>query len=285
MISAAQESGYLTKIQSLIDDKTAMSMPPEKVMMICTGSQGEHLAALMKIASNKHSVVKMNEKDIVLFSSRVIPGNEKSIGELHSLLAKRGVDIITSSEEEIHSSGHPSKNTIAKMYSLLKPKIVVPVHGEARHIIAQSHFAKKSGIEKVITPSNGCIIQLAGKNPDVVGEINFGKWAVDGKRMVNFDGRIIKDRKKISEEGVVFVTVQVEKQEITDILVTSIGIEEPGVTSDTLCKNIKISIKDEFDGIFQNNDSNKKSIAKKVSSLINNRIGKSPIVDVHIIEV
>ena len=192
MVVAAQETGYLQNIGKLISDKEAMALPPEKVLLLCTGSQGEDQSALMRIASDQHPVIKMNEHDVILFSSRVIPGNEKSIGELHNLLAQKRVDIVTAAEEDIHASGHPSRDSIKKMYDYLRPHIVVPVHGEARQLIAQEHFAKEQGIPVVITPRNGYVIQLAGPNPSVIGEVPSGRWAVDGKRMILFSGNIIK---------------------------------------------------------------------------------------------
>ncbi|MDR3285194.1 MAG: ribonuclease J [Holosporales bacterium] len=285
MLAAAQETGYLTQIPKLIDEKAAMSMPSEKVLMLCTGSQGENLSALVRIASSKHPIVKMGEKDIVFFSSRVIPGNEKSIGELHNILALQKVDIITSSEENIHASGHASIKIIGDMYKLLQPRIVVPVHGEARHIIAQSHFARKSGIPIVITPYNGALIQLAGETPKIIKDIPVGRWAVDGNRMVNFNGNIIKERIKLSEEGAVFTTVIVEKNGIKKINVSVIGLEEYGKPISELVEYINDSVIQEFSGIVTNNPSNTKSIAQYIFSVIDQKFDKKPVVEVHIVTV
>ncbi|MDR0624865.1 MAG: ribonuclease J [Holosporales bacterium] len=284
MFAAAQETWYLKEIPHLIDEKTAMSMPPNKVLMLCTGSQGEISSALVRIASGKHPIIKMNEDDIVFFSSRVIPGNEKSIGELHNLLAIRKVDIITSSEENIHASGHPSRESIAKMYKLLKPKAVIPVHGEARHLIAQAHFARDSGIKHVITPHNGSIIQLAGAKPEIIGEVQTGKWAVDGNRMVAFEGSIMQERLKLSEQGAVFATVITERDGIKRIEIGIIGLEERGKPFELLESFIRDEIKANF-GKLQGNSSNTRTLESVVSASVAKKIGKRPIVAVHIVTV
>jgi ribonuclease J len=283
MIAAAQETGYLRSFPKLIDEKQAMSMPPGKVMMICTGSQGENLSALVRIASGKHPVISMNEHDVVFFSSRVIPGNEKSIGDLHSFLARQKVDIITSAEEGIHSSGHPSRTAIKQMYQLLQPEIVVPVHGEARHLIAQAHFAKSEGIKHVIVPNNGALVQLAGGAPAIIGEVKSGKWAVDGKRMVVFDGPIIKERSDLSEEGAVFATIIAEKNAISNIKLSARGLEEPGEPTRRLYSYITDSIRKEFSGKISAEASNERAVAQKIAALVTNKLGKTPVVEVHII--
>lgn len=287
MITAAKETGYLTRMPQFIDDKTAMSMPAGKVLLICTGSQGEQRSALMRIAGGDHPVLKMNHKDLILFSSRVIPGNEKSIGVLHSLLASAQVDIITASEEEIHASGHPSCKSIKKMYEMLRPKIVVPVHGEARHLIAQAHFAKEQGIQHVLTPSNGFLLKLSGPTPSIMGELTtHGRWAVDGKRMIVFNSSIIKERTRLSEQGVVFVTLKTNKNEIQDTQINICGLVEPGTIQNDLFKYITQIIHDIFKHAesLLNTKENIETVKQKVRNAVNTKIGKKPIVEVHIIE-
>lgn len=287
MIVAAKDTGYLRNIPSFIDERTAASMPPGQVLLICTGSQGEDRSALVRIAEGSHPIVKMNEDDLVLFSSRVIPGNEKAIGALHSKLAQAGADIITAAEEDIHVSGHPSSQSIQKMYKLLRPKIVIPVHGEARHLIAQAHFAQEQGIEHVITPSNGTLIQLAGDHPGIVGVVQQGQWAVDGKRMVAFDSNVVKERTRLSEDGVAFVTVVVEKDLVREVLVKLLGLVEKGRANDALQQHIVKCVKDFFksSSSIESNSENLSAAAHIVSKAISGKIGKRPMVEVKVIEV
>lgn len=286
MMAAAKEVGLLKKIPALITKEEAASMPPEKVLLICTGSQGEPRSALVQIAAGKDPLIQISENDVVLFSSRVIPGNEKSIGALHSLLAQAGADIITSSEELIHTSGHPARKAIKKMYELLKPKVVVPVHGEARHLIAQAHFAVEQGIEHVITPTDGALIQLAGESPDIMGQVPKGVWAVDGKRMISFDGPTLKERTVLSEEGAVFATVVMRKGTFVNAFVDMRGLLDPGQLYKGLQDLLVKEIADLFEGASNSGDNktNEESVSQKLRKVIKQRLGKTPAVNVHLVQ-
>lgn len=286
MMAAAKDTGYLQDTPSLVDERTAASMPPEQVLMICTGSQGEERSALVRIAEGSHPILKMGEDDLVLFSSRVIPGNEKAIGALHSKLAQAGADIITAAEEDIHVSGHPSSQAIEKMYKLLRPKIVIPVHGEARHLIAQAHFAQEQGVEHVVTPSNGTLIQLAGEHPGIIGTVQQGLWAVDGKRMVAFDSSVIQERVRLSKEGAVFVTVVLEKGGVKSISVKMFGLVERGRLCDGLQQHIEKSVRSLFkhSTSLTVNSENISAAAQAVGRVVYGKIGKKPLVEVHMIE-
>jgi ribonuclease J len=283
MIAAAKETGYLKDIPNLIDEKTAASMPNGKVLLLCTGSQGEGRSALVKIANGKHPDIKMGADDLVLFSSRVIPGNEKSIGHLQSLLAQTGTDIITSSEEGIHASGHPSCKAIKKMYETLNPKIVVPVHGEARHLIAQAHFAREFGIPHVVTPTNGSVIQLAGDDPGILGNVPCGKWAVDGKRMVDFNSSVIQERTILSEQGAVFATIVIGKNSVESVDVRLIGLMTPGSLYNSLRDCIIQEVKDLLaDSPAAAN--NTATVSQCIGKVVKGRIGKRPIIEVHVVD-
>ncbi|GHS92653.1 MBL fold hydrolase [Alphaproteobacteria bacterium] len=287
MIAAAKETGVLTNLPKFIDEKTAASSPPGKVLLICTGSQGEERSALVKIASGEHPLLKMGTQDLVLFSSRVIPGNDKSIGKLHSLLARANVDIITSSEEDIHASGHPSRDTVQKMYELLRPKIVIPVHGEARHLIAQAHFAREHGIKHVIPPLNGAVVQLAGDKPGLVGRVPSGKWAVDGKRMVAFEGHVVKQRTHLSEEGSVFATILFGKDAISEVILRLIGLMEPGNLYENLKKQIIDALHEwsHFSEDLQEHKENSDAAAQRIVQTVYSKIGKRPVVEVHWVKI
>jgi ribonuclease J len=168
------------------------------------------------------------------------------------------------------------------MYQLLRPEIVVPIHGEARHLIAQAHFAKNEGIKHVVTPNNGALVQLAGE-PSIIGEVKSGKWAVDGRRMVVFDGPIVKERTLLAEEGAIFATIITEKDTINDIKISSKGLEEPGPQVKQLHSYINDAVRREFSGKILSDSTNEKSIAQKIMALIMNKLGKKPVVEVHIV--
>lgn len=287
MLTAAQEAGYLKKIPPLADKEEAASLPPEKVLLLCTGSQGESRSALVQIAMGKDPLLKITENDVVLFSSRVIPGNEKSIGALHSLLAKAGADIITSAEENIHTSGHPARKAIKKMYELLRPKVVVPVHGEARHLVAQAHFAKEQNVEHVITPTDGMLVQLAGDEPGIVGHVHHGIWAVDGKRMIAFEGMTLKERTRLSAEGAVFVTVVLNEGALKDIVVDLHGLLDPGQLYKGLQEHIEQALRSVFHGSgkAKAETSNAEALSQRVRHVVKGKLGKEPLVDVHLVDL
>ena len=157
-MNQAKENGYLTDIQPFITEKDVGYLPRERVLMICTGSQGEPRAALPRIAAGDHPDVDLSEGDVVVFSSRVIPGNEKAIGRLHNKLTMRGIEIVTAKDDDVHVSGHPARDELVQMYQWIKPKIAVPVHGEARHMIAHAKLARECQVPQPIMALNGSMV-------------------------------------------------------------------------------------------------------------------------------
>ncbi len=205
MVDAAQAVGYLKDLPDIVDDKTAMSLPRDKVLMIMTGSQGEPRSALTRIAFRQHPTIFLDEGDVVLFSSRVIPGNEKAITALQNALALRDITTITSHEEDIHVSGHPSRDELKQMYEWVKPQTLIPVHGEHKHLKEHGKFGKECGIKNIVVPKNGTLIDLL--NPHIIDEVPVGRLGYDGKRMIPLDGLIVKDRVNASINGVVSVAI------------------------------------------------------------------------------
>jgi len=184
MMRAASLSGYLKKLPGFVPADQAMDMPRDKVLFISTGSQGEGRAALSRIANRSHPIVELDDGDTVIFSSRVIPGNERSIANIQNQLVHQGVRTITSHEEAVHVSGHPAQEDLKAMYNWTKPKSLIPVHGEARHMQAQAELGLANGIEHTLVPGNGTLIELAGKTPEIIDRVNTGRWGVDGKCLV-----------------------------------------------------------------------------------------------------
>ena len=159
-IPRAQASGYLKDLPPLVDPESAMRQPPGEVLFVATGGQGEPRAALSRIASEQHSI-RLSAGDTVIFSTRVIPGNETAIGQIENALAARGVRIVTDRQEPVHVSGHPGRPELASMYRWIRPEIVIPVHGEARHLAEQGRFAISEGVPQAIVQANGSVIRLA----------------------------------------------------------------------------------------------------------------------------
>lgn len=207
--SAAQSVGLLQHIPPFITEEQAAGMPPESVLYLCTGSQGEPRAALARIASGGHRHVSLGEGDAVLFSSRMIPGNEVAITALQNTLIRRGVRVITDHDAHIHVSGHPCREELKDMYAWVRPRIAVPVHGERRHIIEHAAFARSLQVPMVVAPHNGAMIRLAPGTPDIIDETPAGRLYVDGGVIVEADNEALKERKRIAEEGFVSVSLAV----------------------------------------------------------------------------
>ncbi|MBK8542098.1 MAG: ribonuclease J [Caulobacteraceae bacterium] len=204
--AAAQSVGLLQDVPQVIDEDEARELSDEKVLYLCTGSQGEQRAALSRIARGEHRNVVLRHGDTVIFSSRVIPGNETAIHQLYDQFLERGVDLITADTEHlIHVSGHPARDELAQMYAWARPKIAVPVHGEIRHIREHVKLAQSLQIPETVAPKNGDMIRLAPGPAEVIDEVPSGRLYVDGNVIVDIEDDAIRDRKRLAAEGAVNV--------------------------------------------------------------------------------
>jgi len=206
----AKAAGYLLDFPPTIDFDAAMRVPPKELMIIATGGQGEARAALARIAHDSHKL-KLSEGDTVMFSSKQIPGNEEQIGVVQNALAGRNIRMVTERQANIHVSGHPGRPEIETLYGWLKPEIVVPVHGERRHLAEHARFAISTGVPRAIVQSNGDVIRLAPDGPKVVGRERAGRLVLDGDVILSANGPTINDRRKLAANGIVTVAIAVDK--------------------------------------------------------------------------
>jgi len=206
IIDVAKDNGYLRDFPDTIDFDTAMDLPRGEVLVLATGGQGEPRAALARIAEDTHHV-GLVEGDVVLFSSRQIPGNELAIGTVMNQLAARGVVMVTDRQSEIHVSGHPGRPELEALYGWLRPETLVPVHGEMRHMKEQGRLGRSSGIPNVVVQKNGDIVRLAPGKPGKLAEIRTGRLVLDGDIIVPADGEAITMRRRLARDGVVLVVV------------------------------------------------------------------------------
>ncbi len=225
MVDAAKANGYLTDIEFL-DEEHVGYLPREEVCLICTGSQGEPRAALSRIASDTHPHVTLEEDDVVIFSSRIIPGNEKAIGRLQDQLARAGIDIVTERDHFVHVSGHPARDELARLYSHLQPRMVVPVHGEHRHLVEHSKLALACQVPFAPVVENGQVLRLGPGNPVIIDTVPNGRLALDGNRLVPMDGSLIKDRQRVAENGVAVCTLVLSAK---GVLLADPAIHLPGL--------------------------------------------------------
>jgi ribonuclease J len=225
MYQSARETGYLMNVPDFIDIRDAGGIARDKMLLICTGSQGEPRAALSRIANKNHPVVSLGKGDTVIFSSRKIPGNEIAISGLQNKLRALGVEIIVDYGSGIHVSGHPAQGELKAIYKHLKPKIVVPVHGEQMHMHAQAALAKEEGIEHAIVPHNGSLIRLSGERPEIVEEVPSGRLGLDGLRLVALNSNHLRERAKVMREGLVAITVGINKhKELSEPQIQFVGL-------------------------------------------------------------
>ncbi|MCB1432986.1 MAG: ribonuclease J, partial [Alphaproteobacteria bacterium] len=206
-IEAARACGMLKDAGKLLDEEEFGYLPPDKVMLLCTGSQGEPRAAIARIAEDQHPHISLDPGDLVIFSSKTIPGNEKEVGRVLNNLARLDIDVITGEEELVHSSGHPRQDELKLLYQWLRPAALIPMHGEPRHLRSHAQFAKAHGIEDVLIPRDGHITKLSPGPLRHVDEAPFGRLHVDGRLIVQSEDGPAKQRRKLSFVGIVFVSV------------------------------------------------------------------------------
>ena len=207
---AAKECGYLKNIMNPIDSRDAKKISREKIVYLCTGSQGEPMGAMMRIASYVHPDVHIEKGDSVIFSSKIIPGNERKLYKLHNQLVRDGIEVISEESDFVHVSGHPNREDLNDMYDWVRPKAVIPVHGEHRHMKEHINFAKEKQIPYPIKVENGDIVKIyPDKKPEIYDKAPSGRLYVDGSVSVEEDSKSIKERKNISSNGYMEVTILV----------------------------------------------------------------------------
>lgn len=213
IVGAAREVGLLPDGVKFVEPEQAGLLPREHVLYLCTGSQGEPRAALSRIAREDHRDLVLSEGDTVIFSSKIIPGNERDIFNLINDLVELGVNVVTEKDEFTHVSGHPNREELRKMYEWVRPTFSIPVHGEARHLEEHADFAVKLGVKKAIAPRNGDLIRLAPGEPEIIDEAPAGRWFLDGDMLMPDGSGPMRERRKLSFAGVVVVALAIDEHE------------------------------------------------------------------------
>ncbi|HYC03097.1 MAG TPA: ribonuclease J [Azospirillaceae bacterium] len=204
---AARANGYLTDLPPFVTERDAGFLPREKTVLICTGSQGEPRAALSRIAAGDHPEVDLEPGDVVIFSSREIPGNERAIANVQNGLIRRGIEVLTADDAFVHVSGHPCRDELARMYQLVRPQIAIPVHGERRHLQAHAQLALSCQVGQALIPEDGAVIRLAPGPAEIVGHVHAGRLCVDGKKIVPLNGNAMRSRARMSYSGAAVATL------------------------------------------------------------------------------
>jgi len=210
LISAARETGYLGDFPNVIDEADAAQLPPRRVLYLCTGSQGEPRAALPRIAAGDHHHVSLGAGDAVIFSSRIIPGNELAIFELHNKLAGLGVEVLTEQDHFVHVSGHPCRDELAEMYRWTRPRIAVPVHGELRHMSEHARLARALQVPEAVVVENGHMLRLAPGPAQIIDEVPSGRIHLDGKVLIEEGAGLARGRRALGYAGLIAVMLVID---------------------------------------------------------------------------
>jgi ribonuclease J len=291
VVQVARECGYLDGTQSFRGMDLYGHFPADKVLALCTGSQGEPRAALARIANNDHPAVTLNKGDTVIFSSRTIPGNEKAVNSIINGLVAQGVEVITDRTHLVHVSGHPRRDELRDIISWVRPQILIPVHGEALHLSEHAKLARAAAVPKVITCRNGDLVKLGPGDPGIIDELPAGRLYKDGTILEDSKSRAVVERRKMGYAGCVFVAVAMsQKGELADDPeVDLIGIPEKNAAGEELDDIVFDVVVSTVEGLprarRRDPDALAESLRRAVRAAVAEEWGKKPLCFVHVLEV
>lgn len=281
---AARETGYLKGFPAIIDEVEAAQLPPNRVLYLCTGSQGEPRAALARIAENKHPNVSLGKGDAVIFSSRIIPGNDLAIHELHNKLAALGVELLTAEDHFVHVSGHPCRDELAEMYRWTRPQISVPVHGELRHQNEHARLALSLQVPQAIVPENGQLIRLAPGRAGLIDEVPSGRIHMDGRVMIEEGVGLSRHRRALAYAGMIAITLVLDgKGRVAG---------EPSIIIEGIPEPVHAAIRVSLDEPIKRHNPKrseasdlKENVRRAARRAAENAWGKKPVTRVEVIEI
>jgi ribonuclease J len=286
---AARDSGYLHNLPPFLSEDEAGYLPREKALLVCTGSQGEPRSALARIAQSDHPHITLASGDTVIFSSRQIPGNERAIGRLQNQLAKQGILIVTDSDHPVHVSGHPAQEELVEMYQLVRPRIAIPVHGEARHLIAHAQLARDCQVPETIVAENGAMVRLAPGPAAVIGEVAVGRLAVDGTQLRPLGSAALKSRQRMNHEGAALATVVLDQRgrllAVPQVTVQGIVEEAEEGALDALGTAVGEAIGDLSAADRRDDDAVREAVRLAIRRSLKASYGKRPVTDIHIVRI
>jgi ribonuclease J len=290
MDKAARENGYLADVPRFLTEEEAGYVPADRILLICTGSQGEPRAALARIARDDHPHIVLEEGDLVIFSSRIIPGNEKAISRLHNGLIRLGVEIVTTDDHFVHVSGHPCRAELVRMYQMVRPHVAIPVHGEARHLQGHAQLAMECQVGDALIIENGDVVRLDTQGADVAGQVPAGRIASDGRRLLPLNGTALQQRRRVGNQGGLVATVIVDR---TGTLaappqIAMIGIVDAHETDDMSAKlrdAVTATVESLPKAVRREDAALKDAANRALRKTINERIGKRALIEVQIVRL
>ena len=291
VVQVARETGYLDGVQNFRSAELYGHFAPDKVLALCTGSQGEPRAALARIANDDHPQVTLNKGDCVIFSSRTIPGNEKAVGAIINGLIGQGIEVITDRTHLVHVSGHPRRDELKDMIGWVRPQLLIPVHGEALHLHEHAKLARAAGVPKVLICRNGDQVKLGPGDPGIVAEVPSGRLYKDGSILEDSKSRAVVERRRMAFAGCAFVALAMdEKGELVDDPeVELIGIPEKNAAGEVLDDIVFDAIVSTVEGLprarRRDPDALAESVRRAVRASVNEHWGKKPLCFVHVLTV
>lgn len=291
MVQVARETGYLDEMPDFRGLDAFNQLPPERVVALCTGSQGEPRSALARIAQDQHPEVALAKGDRVIMSARTIPGNEKVVGRMINGLVRQGIEVITDRTHLVHVSGHPRLGEMEEMYRWVRPEIVIPVHGEPLHLAEHATLARRMGIPEVIVCQNGDLVRLAPGPSAIVDEVPAARLYKDGRLLVEGEARIVPDRRRLAFAGIVSVSVALtEKGDLAaDPEVTLTGIPETTPDGDSMSEIAYVAVMETLESLGRGRrrdlDSVEEAVRSAVRSAIAAQWSKKPTCHVHVLGV
>ena len=285
--AAARECGMLKGVPDFIPEDALEVVPDDNLLILVTGSQGEARSALSRIASDTHRNVALGEGDTVVFSSRVIPGNERAIGTVQDNLIRRGVRLMTADDHMVHVSGHPARDELRRMYAMVRPTYSVPVHGEWRHLSAHAALAKEAGATPIML-EDGDVLSFSGNRPEVTDSAPVGRLVLDGNRLVPMGGGVMAARRRMLFNGVVLASVAVDEDGylLGKAKISAPGLFEPEDAESTRVTRDFTAAFADLPSTLRRDDAALLDAAKAaLRRALGRRLQKRPLVDVHLLRV
>jgi len=291
VVQVARETGYLKGVQDFRGVESYGYLPPDKVLALCTGSQGEPRAALARIAQDEHPEVTLSRGDRVIFSARPIPGNEKAIAKVINGLVEQGVEVITDRTHLVHVSGHPRRDELRQMIGWVRPKILIPAHGEALHLAEHADLARKAGVPHVLVCRNGDMVRLADAGAEIIDEVPSGRLYKDGALLVSAESRTVATRRRLSFAGMVSVALALTEKGALAAApeIELIGLPETDANGASMTEIARDAVELAFDALpnprRRDPDVVAEAVRRGVRSAIAERWKKKPICHVHVLTV
>lgn len=287
MLDISKATGYWPEdLPELVEENHLGHLPPERTVILCTGSQGEANAALARMATGAHQHITLGRGDTVVYSSRDIPGNERAIGRVRNRLLELGVNVVTEKQAHIHVSGHPAREELRDMYGWVKPRLVIPCHGETAHLLANAKLAAECGVPAVAQAPDGTVLRIRKDHATEIGRLQARRHAVDGSRTVAIGGETLRDRRRVLENGAVLISAALDRD---GDLVADLEISTHGLTDgddEELLDDLADVIEETLDeGPGRDIDAKADKVRSAVRRFLRHRFDKRPVVTVHLLQV